>query len=382
MNLRPAILAVFFPLFAFAQTWEALSMESPEPIQSVFSLGNDSLFAVSGNTNLARIFRSFDAGQTWSETQRSDLGLQYAMGKTPQGALLTCGFEGKGLRSTDNGNTWSPISFGRTDWIMDWTALPNGRLLAVGLNGRCFFSDDDGLTWQSPLPLTNAWLLAIEIDVQGTAWAVGGGGIILKTTDGANWEIVVQDSPNTLTDLIQGNGTELLACGFNGELLSSLDSGTTWQVLRTGPEEWNAMLFRQGQYWLLGNGGMKSATDSLMLPVPYTFSSLTSGHLLPNGHILAGAKNGRIFICQFPIQSLLHPTSAVQLYPNPCQGAFRLQNANAGIWHLNDSQGQRLASFSIENYIEDLTLPLGIPPGTYWLQHQASGQSKFLMVVQ
>ena len=382
MKLRIAILAVFIPLTAFAQSWETLQMESPESIQSVFALGNDSLFALSGNTNSARIFRSLDAGQTWSETLRSDLGLQYSIGKTPQGSLLTCGFEGKGLRSTDNGSTWSPISFGRTDWIMDWAALPNGRLLAVGLNGRCFYSDNDGLNWQSPLPKTNAWLLAITVDALGTAWAIGTDGIILKTSNGIDWEIVVQDSPNTLTDLIQGNGTELLACGFNGELISSVDSGNTWQVVRTGPEDWNAMLLRQGNYWLLGTGGMKSATDSLMLPIPYTFTSLTSGHLLPNGQILAGAKNGRVFIYRFPIQSLQNPSSAIQLYPNPCQGTFRLQNAHAGMWQLSNSRGQRLASFSIERSLEEITLPLGIPPGTYWLQHSASGQSKFLMVVQ
>jgi len=375
-----AILAAILPFTAFTQTWEVLQVESPEPIQSVFALGNDSLFAVSGNIGSARIFRSLDAGETWTETQRSDIGLQYSIGKTPQGALLTCGFEGKGLRSTNNGNTWSAISFGRTDWIMDWTALPNGRLLAVGLNGRCFFSDDDGLTWQNPLPITDAWLLAITVDLFGTAWAVGTNGIILKTKNGADWEIVVQDSPNTLTGVIQGNGTELLACGFNGELISSADSGVHWHVVRTGLEDWNALLLRQGQYWLLGTAGMKSANDSLMLPNPHSFSSLTSGHLLPNGQVLAGAKNGRVFICRFPIQSMHQQSHSLQLFPNPCHRQFRMQNAQAGKWTLHHSNGRHISTFSVEKNLENFNLPLGIEAGTYLLRHEAGGSAYILMV--
>jgi hypothetical protein len=263
---------------------------------------------------------------------------------------------------------------------MDWTALPNGRLLAVGLNGRCFFSDNDGLTWQSPLPITNAWLLAITVDVQGFAWAVGSDGIILKTNNGTDWEVVVQDSPNTLTDVVQGNGTDLLACGFNGELLSSADSGATWQGVRTGAEDWNAMLFRQGQYWLLGTGGMKSANDSLMLPSPNTFTSLTSGHLLPNGQVLAGAKNGRIFIFRFPIQSLNAQSPTVALYPNPCQREFRLQNAQIGSWQLLTTGGRSIAAFKVENPLEKITLPIGIQPGTYRLRHETGGPGITIVV--
>ena len=149
-------LIVFFLFLlasGFAQSWESLSVESPEPIQDVYALSQDSLFAVSGNTSTARIYSSIDAGITWSEIQRSDLGLQYAIAKTPLGNLLSCGFEGKGLRSTDAGTTWQAVSFGRNDWIMDWCALPNGRLVAVGLNGRCFFLMTMESTGKVPNPL-------------------------------------------------------------------------------------------------------------------------------------------------------------------------------------------------------------------------------------
>jgi photosystem II stability/assembly factor-like uncharacterized protein len=376
-------LIVFFLFLlasGFAQSWESLSVESPEPIQDVYALSQDSLFAVSGNTSTARIYSSIDAGITWSEIQRSDLGLQYAIAKTPLGNLLSCGYGGKGLRSTDAGTTWQAVSFGRSDWIMDWCALPNGRLLAVGLNGRCFFSDDDGINWQSPQPITNSWLLAVTTDNQGVAWAVGSDGVILNSSDGVSWNLVVQDSPNTLTDITLTPTNELLACGFNGELLQSADSGASWQVQRSGSEEWNAILIREGQYWLLGTGGIKSAQDSLMLPAPFSFSTLSSGTLLPDGSILAGAKNGRLFICRFPIQSIVEPTLNITLFPNPSQGGFYLKDANPGTYLLSDTQGRIQAAWTVLNSDSFLPLPAHLPSGSYILRKNQSNLHQILMV--
>lgn len=375
---------LFFFLFSvgpsFSQSWELLSIQSPEPIQDVFALSQDSLFAVSGNTATARVYSSVDAGTTWTEMQRSDLGLQYAIAKTPLGNLLSCGFEGKGLRSTDGGTSWQTISFGRSDWIMDWCALPNGRLLAVGLNGRCFYSDDDGINWQSPQPITNSWLLAISTDSQGKAWAVGSDGVILSTLDGGVWNLVVQDSPNTLTDIKRTPANELLACGFNGELLRSVDSGTTWQAQRVGSEEWNALVIREGEYWLLGSGGIKSAQDSLLLPAPFSFTTLSSGTLLPDGSILAGAKNGRMFICRFPTQSLLETSTTISLFPNPSEGGFYLKNASFGHYLLSDAHGRIWAQWTVLDANQFLSLPAHVPSGSYILQKHQSNLHQILMV--
>jgi hypothetical protein len=171
-----------------------------------------------------------------------------------------------------------------------------------------------------------------------------------------------------------------LACGFNGELLQSADSGASWQVQRSGSEEWNAILIREGQYWLFGTGGIKSAQDSLMLPAPFSFSTLSSGTLLPDGSILAGAKNGRLFICRFSIQSIVEPTLNITLFPNPSQGGFYLKDANPGTYLLSDTQGRIQAAWTVLNSDSFLPLPAHLPSGSYILRKNQSNLHQILMV--
>lgn len=63
------------------------------------------------------------------------------------------------------------------------------RLVAVGVRGHIILSDDQGKSWRQAEVPVSVLLTAVDFVSATTGWAVGHGGVILKTTDGgASWK--------------------------------------------------------------------------------------------------------------------------------------------------------------------------------------------------
>ena len=59
------------------------------------------------------------------------------------------------------------------------------RLVAVGEHGVVALSDDQGITWrQARVVPTSVSLAAVRFADERSGWAVGHGGVLLRTTDG------------------------------------------------------------------------------------------------------------------------------------------------------------------------------------------------------
>jgi photosystem II stability/assembly factor-like uncharacterized protein len=67
-------------------------------------------------------------------------------------------------------------------------ARAGSRAVVAGQRGHIVISDDDGISWKQAQVPVSADLLALSFPSAKTGWAVGQGGVVLKTQDGgASW---------------------------------------------------------------------------------------------------------------------------------------------------------------------------------------------------
>ncbi|HSH90193.1 MAG TPA: hypothetical protein VK996_09400, partial [Ramlibacter sp.] len=134
------------------------------------------------------------------------------------------------------------------------------RLVAVGEHGVVALSDDQGITWrQARVVPTSVSLAAVRFADERSGWAVGHGGVILRTTDGGEtWlrqadgrslaqaalaasarsaddrqtkaaQRLVDDGPDKpLMDIIAFNAQQALVVGAYGLAFETADGGKTW----------------------------------------------------------------------------------------------------------------------------------------------------------
>lgn len=68
------------------------------------------------------------------------------------------------------------------------TVRAGKRIVAVGLRGHIVYSDDDGKEWKQASVPVSTDLVAVSFPTPTHGWAVGHGGIVLRTVDGgATW---------------------------------------------------------------------------------------------------------------------------------------------------------------------------------------------------
>ncbi|HEU5316964.1 MAG TPA: YCF48-related protein [Chloroflexota bacterium] len=88
--------------------------------------------------------------------------------------------------------------------------------------------------WQNPVPQGND-LHDVEFVDANVGWAVGKGGIIMRTTDGgAGWTIQNSGTPFGLLGLAVRDGQTAIAVGDRGTIVKTVDGGATWG-LRPAP---------------------------------------------------------------------------------------------------------------------------------------------------
>jgi photosystem II stability/assembly factor-like uncharacterized protein len=136
---------------------------------------------------------------------------------------------------------------GRYD-LGDIALLNNGEAWAVGYDGehtdRVFYSKDSGNTWQAvDVPGTGFPFKALTFTDRQHGWAVGGHGLVLRTTDGGkSWELMKRPTDYDLTAVHFVNARVGFAGGTAGvrdrisdevtgsvEILCTKDGGETWR---------------------------------------------------------------------------------------------------------------------------------------------------------
>jgi photosystem II stability/assembly factor-like uncharacterized protein len=220
------------------------------------------------------IFRSSDAGATWTDTNANTIALDFAVNPDgTQGVSLLAGGSPAGIfKSTDDGVTWTPANNALDDFdVNSIAAVPNGSggtNLLAGTYSGLFISTNDAGYWQradlNTLPLD----YAVTPNGSGGSniFAGGFGGVWRSTDYGATWTAVNAG----LTDkIVQGlaatsNGANLFAGGDPFGVYRSTDNGATWALVNNGLTDLRvyALLSPDGTNLFAGGaGGVFLSTD-------------------------------------------------------------------------------------------------------------------------
>lgn len=206
------------------------------------------------------------------------------------------------------------------------------RLVAVGERGHIVLSDDDGATWRQAAAPTSVTLTAVRFAGPAIGWAVGHGGVVLRTLDGgvtwtrqldgraaarlilestpaddarAEAERLVREGPDKpFFDLLVRSPREVMVVGAYGLAFATQDGGATWRPALDripNPERKHIYAVRaHGQsVYLAGEQGLLARSDdggqrfaALNSPYVGSFFGLVAA---PGGNVLALGLRGNLY---------------------------------------------------------------------------------------
>jgi photosystem II stability/assembly factor-like uncharacterized protein len=191
--------------------------------------------------NYGLIVTSDDGGSTWKaqDDPRTDLALLTVTRKA--GHCIVGGQEGLVLTAPDC-KTWTTVQLSKDIRLLDVALQANGTAYAVGSFGTLLKSTDWGKTWK-PLPMdwsrTNddgaqPHLYRVHVADNGEVTVAGEYELVMVSDDGgAHWSIRHKGT-RSLFGLAFAPDGAIYAVGQEGLILKSADKGATWTTLADG----------------------------------------------------------------------------------------------------------------------------------------------------
>jgi photosystem II stability/assembly factor-like uncharacterized protein len=233
---------------------------------------------------------------------------------TAHDALYDVAFEGQRgvavgafgtvLATADGGSTWERQAFPMSNLALMSVTMRDGKCIAVGQIGLAYTSDDCK-AWKAVPTGTKSRLLAVDMNRQGLAYAIGGFGTILRSTDwGKTWAAQTVDWTNITTDgaephlydlHIAEDGT-VTAVGEFELVLRSNGEGSAWKVLHKGERSLFGLTVTDGgKLYAVGQSGafLMSTNDGAAWNSVATGTGaiLTGIHASAKGEITASGIN-------------------------------------------------------------------------------------------
>jgi len=177
-----------------------------------------------------RVYRTTDGGTTWN-VLGSIGGTLLSISFPPSSTTGYCsGYTGRIYRITSTGV--SSMTSGVTVNLAS-VSFPGSQ---GWICGEDVIEHFDGTNWVLDQSAPDATYNAIYMINSSIGWAVGDNGVIIKTTDGANWNYQANpDTSNrTLLDVFFLNANEGWAVGNSGVILHTTNGGTAWSVEGSG----------------------------------------------------------------------------------------------------------------------------------------------------
>jgi hypothetical protein len=100
-----------------------------------------------------------------------------------------------------------------------------------GPTGSIERSDDAGATWQRQASGVEADLLAGSAPSAAVCWAVGRGGIVLRTADGSAWTRLGSPTSQDLVAIVAIDANRATVTAADGKRYETTDGGRTWRSL-------------------------------------------------------------------------------------------------------------------------------------------------------
>jgi len=186
-----------------------------------------------------RVYRSADAGATWTAAAATPPGLDAGdlhFTDLFDGWVTGSGFgSGALFHTTDGGDSWTPVPDVAGVYVAVDFAGESGWAANVG--GNYVRTLDGGETWLSGnLPGDPVQIYDMEFSDVSIGYAVGWGGYAARSDDGgATWEVLpTPNATDQLTDIDLLGANELWASTFNDVAYYSATGGQNWAVLEIG----------------------------------------------------------------------------------------------------------------------------------------------------
>ena len=236
-----------------------MGYDPPWVVQGAYFIDSDKGFAVDDDEN---IYMTTDGGDSWSDPiPEGDGSFFFSIEFFDEENGLAVGRTGLILRTEDGGDTWENLR-NSTRNIND--------IKYVGLTG---FSAGDGGSifkytgaqnagWTMMTTNSEADLLALAFTGENEGWAVGTYGTLLHTDDlGETWETRSLGSVSSLNDIVVSTGgTGLIVGDLEDSVFLSTDQGVTWDVVNTGvTTALNAIghtPLEDAKLWVVGDDGI------------------------------------------------------------------------------------------------------------------------------
>ncbi len=178
------------------------------------------------------IFRTTNGGENWSlqsNPQLSENIRSFAFADSLRGMAVAGGYI---YRTLNGGTTWSSTFY--TGNLRSGALSPSGNAIVGNLTGGILKSSDYGASFTNANPQSgNSTFRRIRFfGNSSTAWVVGDGGKVLKTTNNGNsWQVQAAapyfDYP---TDLAVLNESKVLFGTEDGEIIGTANGGTTFST--------------------------------------------------------------------------------------------------------------------------------------------------------
>jgi photosystem II stability/assembly factor-like uncharacterized protein len=170
---------------------------------------------------------------------------------------LAVGF-GNTYRSTDGGRSWSPGAPIDSLGTYESISLTGGtRAVAVGFNGVAAVSADGGTTWTSVFTGTSRALYGVSFDDIANGVAAGEGVILRTTNGGTHWSVVpLIGDPYVFLDISYVSGSAF-AVGLGGAIFRSTNHLNNWTQIQGGTiaDLWGVSFFDANNGMIVGSGG-------------------------------------------------------------------------------------------------------------------------------
>ena len=167
-------------------------------------------------------------GIAWTE-QTSSVG-EHLRAIVYSGTTFVAIGNGGTIITSPDGASWTQQTSGTSSQLLDIT-WSGSQFVAVGNPTSagehiCVLTSPDGTTWTKQDDDFRASFFGVAWNGSDTFAAVGFGGAIALSSDGADWDKISHGTVQTLNDVVW-NGDQYLAIGMNGVIVASPD-GTSW----------------------------------------------------------------------------------------------------------------------------------------------------------
>ncbi len=205
--------------------------------------------------------------------------------------------------TVDGGNSWTKQYEGSQGSVLWSVSSQNGRTAyAVGGDGKILKTSNGGVNWIIQPSPTAEFLYGVAFINENLGWVAGDLGIVMKTIDGgSSWTMKPTPNSYRLYDIFFTDSLNGWAVGRDGLIIHTFDGGESWQSQASGNNNWlNAVYFCNpdtgfavgwyGTVLRTGNGGTNWTT--MTVPDNNTFTDID--FINSQNGIIAGRNGGSL----------------------------------------------------------------------------------------